>query len=413
MGNKTMSLATTIATFICSLLACHPKSTLRKKELLIKLRDLAQTPKGKEEVNKLLGRDQELRCCTTTFLSLKVVDQESSLVQHYLSDEQLKNETHRRQLDDLILNRTSYNDFLQGNSGKEFRMEWFGKRKEQQLSKDELLVLSINLCLAARDSVLLGDSIKLWKKSETLLRNHKRRLMGRFEAFKEGSDSRLSNAEKPYQSTLDQVVVPMAVKRKHRFVSLPCSKVSRYNGQTSAEENDNRSSDICIEQPVEGLSSSEGGQASAKEDHNNRLSIICIEQPVEAATSEEEVTVSAPSNPYRPTIEERERIFRQEIARRGLQAAFAAMTETHSTASAFYVNRKHFVQVPVSSSMQLYARNARNRKWVEKAIQISSNNLSANEKSAALLTYISKTYPGGFDLFMKQYNVKGAYAHPT
>ena len=64
-----------------------------------------------------------------------------------------------------------------------------------------------------------------------------------------------------------------------------------------------------------------------------------------------EVAVIEPPNPYYCTTEERERIFRQEIDRRGLQAAFVAMTKTHSSrAGSFYVNRKHFVQVPVGSS---------------------------------------------------------------
>jgi hypothetical protein len=52
-------------------------------------------------------------------------------------------------------------------------------------------------------------------------------------------------------------------------------------------------------------------------------------------------------------------------------------------------------------------------KWVKIVIQKSSESLSENEKSASLLTYISKTYPGGFNLFMKHCNRKGAHTNAT
>ena len=123
-------MSSTIAAYITSSLGCHSRATVQRKKLLRELHDLTMTPRGKEEVDVLLGRNQEFRFCTVAFLPSAVFNQLDIVEVQYDSDE--LNETHCKQLDELILNRTSYKDFLKGNSCGDFRMEWFGKRKEER-----------------------------------------------------------------------------------------------------------------------------------------------------------------------------------------------------------------------------------------------------------------------------------------
>lgn len=142
-----------IAECIISLIGSTTKQWKRTVALR-KLRALAETPTGEQELQLLLAANAEIRCCTIALLPSTVVSQ---LKFEFCFDETLIDETQRTQLHDLILNRMSYKEFLKENccdsfQVSNFRSEWFGS-KQRRLSKTEIFVLSIHLCLAARECI--------------------------------------------------------------------------------------------------------------------------------------------------------------------------------------------------------------------------------------------------------------------
>eukprot|EP00526_Cylindrotheca_closterium_P023235 CAMPEP_0113654166 /NCGR_PEP_ID=MMETSP0017_2-20120614/29007_1 /TAXON_ID=2856 /ORGANISM="Cylindrotheca closterium" /LENGTH=171 /DNA_ID=CAMNT_0000567287 /DNA_START=56 /DNA_END=571 /DNA_ORIENTATION=- /assembly_acc=CAM_ASM_000147 len=168
---------------------------MTKEHNLRSLHAVAKTPLGEKQVNVLLGRTQEIAMCTFVLLpSTPALNQVDRVYSSYSVEDEL-NENHCAQLDDLILNRKSYNEFLEeflvGNGGesyqnRSFREEWFVRRPAQKLSKEEVLVLSIHLCLAAREDVALKDVAMLWGKHTKTIRSYRKKLMERFASFSRG-----------------------------------------------------------------------------------------------------------------------------------------------------------------------------------------------------------------------------------
>ncbi|CAJ1929478.1 unnamed protein product [Cylindrotheca closterium] len=110
----------------------------KRKDILNSLHDFAITPRGKLEFDMLRESNKEFRLCTIALMPKAVVNQLSMADVSFSIPAHDLDESHRKQLNHLILNRTTFKDFIKRNSSEAFR-KWLFVNASGDGGRDELL----------------------------------------------------------------------------------------------------------------------------------------------------------------------------------------------------------------------------------------------------------------------------------